>query len=175
MRFALLLLLPLLAACGFEPLYGQPTATGQRVEQQLADVAIDNLPDRRGQQLRLLLSDRFYGTTAPAPTARYRLAVTYTASKQDLGIARDDSATRSRLNLTASYKLIDATSKEPLLEGKERAFVSYNILTGPYATLAAEENAYDRGLVQLADLLTNRVALYLAGKSAALPATTSSK
>lgn len=158
---SLTLLLFVLAACGFRPLYGEST---HPAKQLLASVAIDNIEDRNGQQLRLLLADRFY-STSPQTSARYRLTVRYTASKQELGIRRDDVATRARLALTGYFTLTPVDGSEPF-KGSERSFVSYNILTDPYATSAAEQNATERGLTQLADNMTNRIALYLAGRDA---------
>jgi len=155
---ALFLLLLTLAACGFRPLYGE---SARPAEQLLASVAIENIEDRSGQQLRLLLTDRFY-STAPQTSTKYRLAVRYVASKTELGIRRDDVATRARLALTGYFTLTPMDGSEPF-SGSERSFVSYNILLDPYATGAAEQNATERGLTQLADNMTNRIALYLAG------------
>ena len=110
-----------------------------------------------------MLSDRFYGSRAPA-TPEWRLEVGFTSVKQQLGIRRDDTATRARLTLKADFILRRMGEEEPVFKGSERSFVSYNILTDPYATLAAEENATERGLVQLSDMMASRIALYLAGQ-----------
>jgi len=158
-RAALLACLLLLTACGFRPLYGE-----MRSEQNLATVAIENMPGRSGQQLRLLLEDRFYAAVAPA-APQWKLTVTTTNAREDLGIRRDDVATRARLTVTASFTLTRAGETAPVFTGSERSFVSFNIFTDPNATSAAEANALDRGLTQLADLITNRVALYLSGTS----------
>jgi LPS-assembly lipoprotein len=155
----LLACLLFLSACGFTPLYGQHKAA-----QSLAQVQIADMADRSGQQMRLLLSDRFYGAQAPSP-ARWRLDVVLTSSRDDLGIRRDDVATRARLNMYATFTLTPVGGDKPAITGRERSFVSYNIFTDPYATSAAQDNAQERGLTQLADLITNRVALYLSGNS----------
>lgn len=148
----------MLSACGFQPLYGDRAHPADRL---LASVALENIPDRDGQKLRLLLSDRFY-STSPQTSARYKLAVRYVASRQELGIRRDDVATRARLSLTGYFTLTPLDGSKPF-SGSERSFVSYNILLDPYATSSAEENATERGLTQLADNISNRIALYLAG------------
>jgi len=159
MRLLALTLLLTLSACGFTPLYG--THNGAAVEDRLATVALDNIPNRDGQKLRLRLMDRFYGAQAPQ-TPLYKLGMSYSSSRENLSIQRNDVATRARLTMVARYSLTDLATNTVVLQGSERAFMSYNILTGPYATIAAEEDATDRGLTQLADLVTNRVALYLA-------------
>lgn len=158
--FLALLALPLLlAACGFTPLYGDGARPAQA---QLATVAIDNIPDRNGQMLRLLLTDRFYAA-APQAAAQYRLNVSYRSYREELAIKRDDVATRARLSLTATFTLTPLDGSTAF-GGTERSSVSYNILTDPYATSAAEQNALERGLTQLADNITSRVALHLAGR-----------
>src|SRR3954452_14938620 len=72
------LVLLLLAGCGFRPLYGSGAIVRDRGEPgtvSLSDVQIEPIPNRRGQELRNRLIDRFYGDGRPAsPT--YALAVT---------------------------------------------------------------------------------------------------
>lgn len=151
-----------LSACGFHPLYGE----GMRpAELQLSTVSLENIEGRTGQKLRLMLADRFYGNHARSETMQYRLGVRYTTAKQELGIRRDDVATRARLNLTATFTLHDLTGAKPAFTGTERSFVSYNMLTDPYATSEAETDATERGLAQLADAITSRIALHLAGQN----------
>ncbi len=159
-RYLPLLSLMVLSACGFTPLYGNT----KQAASHLSTVAIANLPDRPGQQLRLLLSDRFYGAQPQQP-AQWNLSVTVNSSKEDLGLRRDDVATRARSSWVAQFALTRTGEAAPALTGTERSFVSYNIFTDPYATSAAEANAQERGLTQLADLITNRVALYLSAPS----------
>jgi LPS-assembly lipoprotein len=155
LRFLSLLSVLALAACGFTPLYGERQAAPA-----LASVVLDNMQGRDGQQLRLLLSDRFYGAQAPS-SAQWRLGVKVTSSKEDLGIRRDDVATRARRVSVAQFTLTRVGEDKPALSGTERSFVSYNIFLDPYATESAEANAQERALTQLADLITNRVALTL--------------
>ncbi len=157
-RRSFLASLLVLSGCGFHPLYGAGQAAGL-----LASVSLNNIEGKDGQKLRLLLSDKFYGAQAPT-TPAWTLNVAYSTIKQELGIRRDDIATRARLTLKADLTLFPVGQAEPVFTGGERSFVSYNILSDPYATLAAEENATERGLTQLADLVSNRIALYLAGR-----------
>lgn len=157
MRIFALFFLLLLTACGFKPLYGT-SDDGPPVEARLTQVALDNIPDRRGQELRWKLADRFYGSAKPE-TPRYRLTVALTDYKEDLGIQRNDVATRARLTIIGTYTLRDLATGSTVLSGRERAFVSYNILTRPYATIAAEDDAYTRGIERLANLITSHIAL----------------
>jgi LPS-assembly lipoprotein len=158
MRVLLLLLLALLPACGFSPVY----ATAARPN--LANVAVANIPERAGQQLRLALTDRLYGAASPITPSRYLLEVNLTRSTENLSIQRNDVATRARLTLLAAYILRDRTTGEVVTEGRERSFVSYNILSGPYATITAEQSATERGIQEVANMITNRLALALSDK-----------
>ncbi len=150
--------------CGFHPLYGSPASSAL-----LSNVKIDNIEGETGQKLRLMLMDRFYGRAPMATTPAWHLSVTLKTAKEELGIRRDDVATRSRLRVLATFKLSPTdpvlADKTKPFEGQERSFVSYNILTDPYATTAAEDNALERGQTQIATQLATRIALYLEGKN----------
>ena len=67
-----------LAGCGFRPLYGNAstasTASGTRVDQQMAGVRIEAISNREGQQLHNALRDRFNPLGQPA-SATYWLNV----------------------------------------------------------------------------------------------------
>jgi LPS-assembly lipoprotein len=150
-------LLAALPGCGFQPLYG--THAGQPAAgEQLANVAIDVIPDRNGQVLRNLLIDRFYRDGRPAAPS-YRLAVQLQAFEENLGIRPDATATRARLRLFANYQLIDNAGKVAF-RASSRSIVSYDILDAQYATLAGQQDAYQRGLTELSDEIRTRLALH---------------
>lgn len=144
-----------LGGCGFQPVYGRRAP----VAAQLNEVAIALIPDRSGQRLRNLLIDRFYIRGRPAEPA-YRLDIALAAVEERLGIQKDATATRAQLWMTAAYRLIDQVGDRIVLETQSRALVSYNLLTDPYATLVSRQDAFERGLVQLADDITSRLSLY---------------
>ena len=144
------------AGCGFEPLYSADGGARDR----LARVQIDRIADRGGQQLRneLLLS---FPPRDPAAPSAWRLRVTLTEDKRELGVRKQDVATRANLTLTARYVLEDAVAGKAALSGELRSVNSYNILDSPYGTLAAERNARARAVRQVADGLTARLAAWL--------------
>lgn len=146
----------LAAGCGFQPLY----ATDGNARGELARVKIDRIADRSGQQLRNALLLGFPPGDPNAPAA-WRLKVTLKESKQRLGVVKQDVATRANLTLTARYVLEDAAEGKTATAGTQRSVNSYNILDSPYGTLAAERNARARGVQQLADGLTARLAAWL--------------
>jgi LPS-assembly lipoprotein len=160
LMLALLVPLLLLNGCGFTPVYGNKESSPQ-----LSTVSIDNIGNREGQQLRLLLSDRFYSAQGQSAQPQWALKVTLTTGTEKLGIRRDDVATRARLNVSAVFELRKVGEATPIYKGVERSFVSYNILTDPYATTVAEDNALLRGQTQIADLIATRIALFLKGQA----------
>ncbi|MGQ9366310.1 LPS assembly lipoprotein LptE [Azospirillum sp. ST 5-10] len=149
----------LLPACGFQPLYGDRGAVGGAA-QQLSEVAIANIADRRGQQLRNLLIDRFY-TTEQAAQQPYRLDATIQAFEQKLAIRKDASAERAQLVVTVPFRVVDAGNGRVLLSSSARALISYNLLEEHYAALATVDDAYERALRQIADEITSRTAMVL--------------
>lgn len=164
---ALALALPALSACGFRPVYGTGgSAVGGKVAAaELADVAIEPIPERSGQVLRNLLIDRMYEAGRPGNPA-WRLRVSLTAVEEELGIRKDATATRARLRLIANYELVDSVTSQVVYRSFSRSIVSYNILEAQYGTLVAEQDAYERGLIELADDIRTRLALYFAREPA---------
>lgn len=163
-RLATVLLLALmpavLGACGFKPVYGT-ASHDSAVGVALANVQIDPITDRNGQVLRNNLIDRFYTDGRPA-NARYRLAVALAATEEELGIQKDATATRARLRLQASYELIEISTGQVVYRTFSRSIVSFNLLDSQFAVLATRQDAYDRGLTELADDIRTRLSLYFA-------------
>lgn len=167
-----LALAPALAGCGFQPLYGTHAGSGTgRTEANAAlmQVAIATIPERRGQQLRNLLIDRFYESGRP-DHSRYRLEASFSAGEQKLAVRKDASAERAQLVMTAQYRLVDTTSGKPAFSASSRSFVSYNVPNDQFAAMALVDSAYQRGLDQIADDITLRVAMFLSKPAAPAPA-----
>ena len=156
---AALALLALLPGCGFQPLYGDRGTTAGAAD-KLEQVAISNMPDRQGQILRNLLIDRFHQDGRAAGTP-YRLDAQVIASEQKLALRKDASAERAQLVLSVPFRLIDNATGRTLFEGRSRSFIPYNVLEERYAGLTTLDNAYTRGLTEISDDITARVAMYL--------------
>ena len=133
----------LLAGCGFRPLYGT-AGENRQVAAQLAQIRIQTIPDRTGQKLRNFLLDRLNPNGQPAQPLYY-LQVTINVSRTDLGIERDETATRALLVLTANYQLINRTRKVVLVKGSTQSTNSFNIVASDFA-----EWAETRGAIALA-------------------------
>ncbi len=150
-----------LPACGFQPIYGKASASGDPVvAAQMNQVAIASIPDRQGQQLRNHLIDRMYGKGRPSETTA-TLNVSLRTSEVDLGIQKDSTASRRELNMWAEYMLRDHDGKK-LLAGTAHSVVGYSKLSAQYGTLAAHEDAVDRAVKEVAEQIVNRISLYYA-------------
>ena len=72
--FGAMLLAPVLAGCGFQPLYGSGFSGGEGVAGKLRSVDIALIPGRVGQEVRNELIFKETGGRDPAPP-RYRLEI----------------------------------------------------------------------------------------------------
>ena len=93
--------------------------------------------------------------------ARYSLAVTLTESLTNLGIRKDEVATRTNLALSASFTITELGGAKRIFSGSARSVNSYNILTSDFATLSARDDARRRGVNQLAQEIRKRVSVWL--------------
>jgi len=149
-----------LGACGFRPLYGQPAGpVAESVAGALASVDVAPIAEREGQIMRALLLRRLNPGGRPADPD-YRLSVRLSESIDDLGIRRDDTATRANLTLRAAVELRALETDEVVLVRTLDAVTSYNILDDLYATLAVERDARQRAVESLSETIRTQVALY---------------
>ena len=146
-----------LAGCGFHPLYG-PRKTS-RTAAAIATIQIDRIKDRKGQVLRNFLLDRLNPLGAPR-RPRYVLKVTLTESRQELGIRKDETATRANLRTVATFQRLRPGVKKPLFKGHSESTNSFNIVDSDFATLVAEADARKRAARRLSDEIATRLALY---------------
>ena len=145
------------AGCGFQPLYGRGSVG--TVDAQLAEVKIAEIPDRIGQQVHNYLLDRINRKGAPAAPV-YLLAVTLQIDKTNLGILRDETATRAKLVLSADVVLSEIETGKILLKRSTRSANSYNIVDSAVATRSAELDAIDRAAREVSEEIRVLLALY---------------
>ena len=150
--------LAVLAACGFQPIYGSKGTPGTQIE--MASIEVGIIKDRQGQQLRNFLLDRINpGGTPQSPN--YTLTVVLTSGKEFLAFRKSRFSTRANLNFVAVFNL---KGKNQYLgknfSGTSKITVSYNILSSHFATLTAEENARTRAVKELSADISNRIAAF---------------
>lgn len=161
----------LLAACGFEPMYGSyapatsaPTADGAApvsVETALDQVQIGIIPNAEGVYLRNLLIDRFYRGGYPAAPA-YTLQIgTINQTRSDLDITFESEATRRLLTVTTSMTLVDNATKSRLLERSFKVVNSYDVIGSQFSTRVGEQDALEAALADIARQVELQISLYL--------------
>jgi LPS-assembly lipoprotein len=140
---AALCILPLLSACGFQPLYGSNTAP------QMSAIYVEDIPERNGFELRTRLIE-ILNTDGVQAGKRYRLKITLSDSSQGIALQNDATITRYNTRMQARYVLSDAGGKE-LYRGNQSELSSYNVVQSPYATLAAEQDAGKHAVQDMAE------------------------
>ncbi len=158
-RFALALsLLPLLASCALRPIYAGG-ASGP-VASSLSAISVAPIPDRGGWLLRNALLDRLGGERQGA----YRLEGGLDDDISGFGIRGDRSVTRERRTLRARYRLVQASSGLVLLDATAGSDAGIDVVSSPYATVAAEQTALERLSKVVADQIVARLALYASSR-----------
>lgn len=146
-RRFLLLALPALAACGFEPVYG----TGGSAEGLRGSILVDAPSTRNSFDLVARLEERLGRPQAP----QFGMGVTLSVREEGLAISGSNDITRYNLLGTAVYILRDITSDEQVYKGTVNTFTAYSASTQPVSTLAAERDAQTRLMTSLADKITS--------------------
>jgi LPS-assembly lipoprotein len=149
---ALPALLPLLAGCGFTPLYAEPGTAPA-----LSGVAVVT-PDhsRLGYVLREQLDDAL-GRDRDRPPP-YRLETKLTDYRVPLGVRVNNVANRYEVGLTVAWKLVDAETGKVLTQGSSFGRVSYDSADAPYGGVAAEKDGEERAAAQAALAIRNALA-----------------
>jgi LPS-assembly lipoprotein len=154
--FALALICaPILASCGFQPLYGSQGGT-RNLPADLAQIEIGPIPDRLGQQVRNTLLDQLNPAGEPG-APNYHLDVKVDLNRQDVGYRKDESITRINLRLVASYQLKDGDDKV-ILAGAGRSIASFDVVQKDFSTLTAERDGEER----MAEDVANQIVMQLA-------------
>jgi LPS-assembly lipoprotein len=160
MRGLALLLLPLLAACGLQPMYAGG-GDGQ-VARGLASVEVSPIEGRAGWLVRHALVDRLESAGArEAP--RYRLDVRLDERLEGFALLSDDTIGRERSTLRARYQLVDLASGRIVLDNSAASDAGIDIVSSDYATIAAERSALENLASDVANRIVMSVSLELRG------------
>ncbi len=144
-----------LGGCGFEPLY----ASNSPVSPALSRVELIVPKGRAGFLLgRHLHEELASGHDAP----RYRVLLTMRQTRFARGVRVNAVANRYELLLTIGYVLTEIETNKRLDSGTVVSDVSYDSADPPYAGVAAEQDAEDRGAGQGAVLLRLELSRYFA-------------
>ena len=148
----------LLGGCGLRPLYGGGSS-GQ-VATTLTAVNVTPIPGQLGWLMFNKLKDRL--GTENATGARYRLDVELDDDIVGLGIRGDRAVTRERRTLRARYKLVEAATGQVVLDATAGSDAGIDVVSSPYATVAAEQTAAERLSDAVADQIAARLGIFAA-------------
>ena len=161
---------PLLAGCGFHPLYATPDLPGgASMRDTLRSIYVEPVPEHLGYQLRNQVID-LLDAKSDVRGARYRLKLTLTTKSEAVGIQSQTTTsgvtqtaiTRYNDTVNVEYELVDARSNTVLAKGVETGLSAYNVLPSPYATLAGQKDADRRAAEDIADRIRVDVAVWFA-------------
>jgi LPS-assembly lipoprotein len=148
------------SGCGFHPLYGNSADTAETAD-KLALIFVDPIGQQRlGYELRNTLIDLF-DSSGHASEGAYRLHVTLSEKSEGVAVQNDAAVTRYNDTLTVRYTLTGAKGVM-LTQGTETGLSAYNVVTSPYATLAAQKDADTRSAEDIAYRLRTDLAVYFA-------------
>jgi len=153
-----------LSACGFKPLYGVDQSGLSDPQAELATVRVGAIPDRLGQLVRNQLVD-YLTPRGQGSQKRYDLNIRLSLSSEGTALARDESATRYNLNLTASFELVDLASRKKVFVGQARSIAVYNVIDSEYATLIAQQDAERRAARDVAEELRTRLGVFFSRRT----------
>jgi LPS-assembly lipoprotein len=167
---ALIFLAFAMAGCGFHPLYAVPGQAKGAMRQKMQAIYVEPVPDRLGYELRNHLIDMLDGTGRPAKAA-YRLRLTLNSKNEAVAVqsqrvesenVTETAITRYNDTLTVEYELTDVQTGVVLTKGVETGLSAYNVLSSPYATLIAQQDADKRAADDIGDRIRIALAAYFA-------------
>ena len=162
MRLALLLaVVPLLAGCGFRPVY-MPTASGTAgvAQRELAAVNVALIYGRPGQLFRQALQEQLASDNGVQPS--YELQANFWITGEGISVQPSNIATRVRLTGNVSWILYakDAAHTQ-LTSGSGHQIDGANLLDQQYFAFDLENEAVQRRLAAaLAQQVSNQLAIY---------------
>ncbi len=117
-------------------------------------IALGNFDGLQGFQMREQLETRL----GIATEARYQLEVLLNIDRKGLAITQDGSITRYNLSGKADFT-VRRFGADIVLSDSVEAFTAYNATASAYATRVAEQDAYRRLVVSLANKIVTRMAI----------------
>lgn len=176
-RILPLIMLMLLAGCGFHPVYGtssalpanSPLREGVRISAGVSGVvtqatettssSTDNTSNAAmARQFTNNLSDMLPSKDAPI----YELQVSIVQSNVGIGVARDGTASRYNYVLNSSYNLVRIADNKIVDSGSLSNVTSYNNPNNQYfSTYISQQDARRRGIKELAESYRMRLISYI--------------
>ena len=115
----------------------------------MASIFVEPVPEREGYEIRNTLIN-LLASNGQSGGKAYRLKLTLSKSNQGVALQNDATITRYNDTLTVTYVLTDAKGTE-ITRGSQVSLASYNVVNGPYATLAGQQDADKRAAQEIAE------------------------
>jgi LPS-assembly lipoprotein len=150
-----------LSGCGFQPLYGGTTASGQKLATAMAGIDVVPIPGRVGQKLR---NELIFDTTGggAAGSTRYRLEIAIKENVIDQLVRITGDATGQVYQLTATFKLVDSSNGKIIYQGQAISRAPYNRFQEIFANVRARYDAENRAARTVSESIRTQVAAHLA-------------
>ena len=154
--FAPALIMLLLSACGFQPLYKKENFDQVRGKVEVV-VTGQNRDDVK--ELSSLLERGLAYKASKMGTKPFRLEVNIDESVQDFAISRYSYSTRRKVNVNVSFKIIDIKNLKVLDQGAFNSFSSFDLSqTSDYSNEVGVDYSGSNSAKVLADQLLVRCA-----------------
>jgi len=161
MRALIASLTLLLGACGFQPMYG-PAGGGAAI----GPVQVSEIEGKAGHVLKTELDRILAVENNGAPPMR--LEITLLEQVTQLGIRRDESATRAEIRLTANYVLTPPNNGR-IMRGSVFTVVNYDIPSAAFGEITAQDDARERAAETMAQRFRAELAMRMAQARAPSP------
>ena len=155
LALVLLAATPVLAGCGFTPLYAQPG-----VGPGLSAIETIAPEGRTGYLLRESLDDAL-ARDAAVPAA-YTMKIDLKQIRTPRGRRVDSAASRYELVLDADWTLTDAATGLVAFKGVTSTEVTFDRADQPYASIAGHQDAEERAAAELARKIQLQLAIWMA-------------
>ncbi|MGN6423409.1 MAG: LPS assembly lipoprotein LptE [Asticcacaulis sp.] len=159
---ACLAALPLLANCGFVPLYAQTGVTSG-----MAAIEVDAPQTRTGYFLEQDLRNGL--ETDASPNKLYTLKITMKEQHFAVGYQVDDTSLRSEITAQVSYNLIDKSTGKSLYKDNFSDTVTYDTTRSPFTGVVAQQDAQKRIATDISGKIQTALALYFHGDAPKAP------
>ena len=154
---------PLLAACGFEPLYGDRMREGRAP--QLAAIKIMPIKEHIGQLLEWRL-EKDFNPDGTEVQQRYALHVALSIKLDYLATQPDAVSTRGQISAAADCALTTLDNKTILYRGKIQSIADYNIDQDAYSAEIGKSSAEKRVIEDIGEEIETRIAVYFRERTA---------
>jgi LPS-assembly lipoprotein len=155
-----------LSGCGWAPLYGE--AVSGPASDELRAIHVDPISERIGQRLAIALRNSLNPTGELTPE-RYRLQTALSTSLSNLGIESQGLASLGKLDVYATYTLIDSKSHKTLLVNTVHVANSFALNPNQYSTVVGEDDVAVRSAAELDQEIVTRLALFMERRLAEQP------